>query len=99
MPLHRPFDIDSKSDREVLFILLASQEIIMTAIADLNTAIAKLQTDVTTLIQMQAQSDQTPAIVQATSAVNALDETVTAVTAPPPPPAPVPPAPAPVPPA
>lgn len=48
----------------------------------LNAAIAKLQTDVTTLIASKAQSNQA-AIDAATAAVNAVDASVTAATPPP----------------
>lgn len=45
----------------------------------LNAAIAKLQTDVSTLIASKAQSNQA-AIDSATAAVTAIDSTVTAAT-------------------
>jgi len=61
------------------------QEIVMAAIDDLNAAVAKLSTDVNTLL-----SGVTPnsAVVATTAAINAIDTTVVAAITPPPAPAP-----------
>ena len=71
----------------VLARLTEMESSIMAAIDDLNTAVAKLSSDVDALIALQAQGDQTPAIQAATDAVNAVDAKVTAVTEPVAPPA------------
>ena len=59
------------------------KELILAAIDDLNTSIAKLDSDVGALIALAQAADQTPAIVAAQASVDAIDAKVTAVTAPP----------------
>jgi outer membrane murein-binding lipoprotein Lpp len=67
----------------ILARLTEMEQTIMAAIDDLNTAVQTLSADVDQLIALQQSGDQTPAIVAATDAVNAVDAKVTAITAPP----------------
>lgn len=76
------------SDRELSLLIW---ETIMADFTALNAALAKVQTDLTTLLAAQQPpvSDQ-PAVDAATAMVADLDAKIVAATPPPPPPTPVP---------
>jgi outer membrane murein-binding lipoprotein Lpp len=66
------------SDRELLYIILKSQENLMSAIDTLNANVAKLSTDVDALLAKPAGVPEA-AVQTAADAVAAIDAKVTAV--------------------